>query len=58
MNKRQILNAGNGNAWGGWPFANQATDSEGPEFPDSQIPSELDHRAGKVELPASSSPRA
>ena len=58
MNKHQILNAGNGNAQGGWPFANQVTHKGGPELLDSQTPWELDHRTGKVEMPALSSSRS
>ena len=58
MNKRQILNAGNGDAQGGWPFANQATQKGGSELLDTQTPWELDHRKGVVEMPALSSSRS
>ena len=58
MHKRQILKAGNGNAQGGWPFANQATQKGGPELLDTQTPWELDHRTGIVEMPALSSSRS
>ncbi|KAK0516027.1 hypothetical protein JMJ35_002061 [Cladonia borealis] len=58
MNKHQILSAGNGNAQGGWPFANQATQKRGAELLDTQTPWELDHRTGIVEMPTSSSSRS
>ena len=58
MNKHQILNADNGNAQGGWPFANQATQKRGAELLDTQTPWELDHRTGIVEMPTSSSSRS
>ena len=58
MNKHQSLNSGNDDAQRRWPFANQATHRRKAEFPDSQIPWELDHRTGIVEMPASSSSRS
>ena len=46
MNKPQSPSPGNDDAEGGKPVANQATHTWGGEFPDSQTPLELDHRAG------------
>ena len=58
MNKQQRLQhpySGNGDAQDGSPAASKATPRSGAELPDSQIPWELDHRAGIVEIPAFSS---
>lgn len=58
MNKHQSLNSGNDDAQGGLPFANLATHRQKVELPDSQIPWELDHRTGIVEMPALASSRS
>ena len=58
MNKQQRLQhpySGNGDAQDGSLVASKATPRLGAELPDSQIPWELDHRAGIVEIPALSS---
>lgn len=53
--RQQRPYSGNGGAQGGSPLASKATPRSRAEFPDSQIPWELDHRAGIVEMPALSS---
>ncbi len=58
MNKHQSLSSDNDVAQGGRPFSNQATPRKKSEFPDSQIPWELDHGSGIVEMPALLSSRA
>lgn len=59
MNKHQSLNSGNVDAKGrGGPFTNQAISNRVAELPNSQMPLELDHRKGIVEMPALSSPQS
>ena len=61
MNRQQRQQrpySGNGDAQGGSPLVSKATPRFGAEFPDSQIPWELDHGASIVEMPALSSSRA
>ena len=50
--RQQHPYSGNGDAQRGSPVASKATPRLGAELPDSQIPWELDHRAGIVEIPA------
>ena len=55
--RQQRPYSGNGDAEGGSPLASKATPKSRAEVSDTQIPWELDHRAGIVEMPALSSPR-
>lgn len=55
--RQQHPRSGNDDAQGGFPLASKAFPRSGAELPDSQIPWELDHRAGIVEMPALSPSR-